>query len=494
MLKKFMPVLLALMFVLSVFPLMNGVVSASPTVVYEDGYESGLGKWDGGNGSNILISTDEAHNGTHSLKMTSTGAIYYENHTVAISGYPIQGEVYFYVDSLDEGSRFMVYGLAYHSIGGISPSFFVYNDGDNLILQEGEWMAGWTYKDICSITDGVWNHLYFNASSASHFKVWVNDIPMGGDWYPTNFVTQYDTLICAMTNGAGEVFVDDWLLETGGIDPFGWPPTITSTPDTTASIGEEYYYNVTTNETSTVVVDDYPAWANVTVPAAIHGTPTISGRYYFNITVTSTSGTGTITQSWYVDTGPVTPWAPTITSGQPITLYAHINQTFYYNITTNESCTYFQQAGINAGFLNETTGQYIINLSYYWCTYWGVNKNGGAGPIQTWLQAISTNGTLAASVYFNITTTNQSWAPTIISSPSSAGKVGTEYYYNITTNETSIIEIIDAPDWANVSVPSAIHGIPVTYGVDNFHIHAWSVNGSLSVHQAWPVTVLNETT
>jgi hypothetical protein len=282
-------------------------------------------------------------------------------------------------------------------------------------------------------------------------------------WGITSTGGPYSTTIRA-TSVAGTGHTDQvWNIWFTDAD---WAPTYTNSPGTSVYTGATYYYNATMNETSTIQVITAPAWADVSDGKHIHGSTSTPGSYYFHIHAWSTNGSLSTHRDWYVSVAPASPWAPTITSS-PATIRAHFDRVYYYNMTANETSTYTVLAGINAGAINATTGRYTINLSAYWRTYWGVPST-GSGPYLTEFKVTSANGTLSSYQFINITVSPTSYAPTIISSPSWSGKVGTTYYYNVTTNMTSTVQIVSAPAWANVTNPAKIHGIPTTYGVFYF--------------------------
>ncbi len=78
-----------------------------------------------------------------------------------------------------------------------------------------------------------------------------------------------------------------------------WPPTITTSPDTSAVVDESYSYDCDTNETSTFALDTEASFLSIdSDTGVVSGTPTSTGHYYVNITATSTVGQGTTYQNY----------------------------------------------------------------------------------------------------------------------------------------------------------------------------------------------------
>jgi len=131
-----------------------------------------------------------------------------------------------------------------------------------------------------------------------------------------------------------------WVTWTYTAPPATWAPTFTSSPATTGTVGVQYSYYPTTNETSGYYFDSGPAWANSYVDGWINGTPVANGVYPFEFSATSTNGTLTTHQFWNVTValGPV--WNPTITSSSAGHTSAYKDDPYYYNVTANQTCSW----------------------------------------------------------------------------------------------------------------------------------------------------------
>jgi len=126
-------------------------------------------------------------------------------------------------------------------------------------------------------------------------------------------------------------------------EPINHTPTITSTPDTTATINQTYAYNVDATDpdgdTLTYSLTTSPAGMTInSITGLINWTPTATGDYDVTVEVSDNgSPVKSITQSFTIhveeDQEP-TNQAPTITSTPDTT--ATVNQTYAYNVDATD--------------------------------------------------------------------------------------------------------------------------------------------------------------
>lgn len=228
----------------------------------------------------------------------------------------------------------------------------------------------------------------------------------------------------------------------------GWAPTFTSSPSVSANNDSMYSWNLTFNETVSLIWTSSPSWLDVSDAFNVYGVPDALGYCWLNVSATSYNGLLTQNKSYQINVVSIVLWSPTITSTPGNVAY--IGSTYYYNITTNESCTYQVWSGINAlgTALNETSGQIAMNLSAYWCTYWGVVPG---GPFLTSIIATSINGSGSTYQFWNMTIAGVLWAPSFNFTAITSCAPNYHYSVHVILNESGTIWLIAGPSWLTIN-------------------------------------------
>jgi hypothetical protein len=167
-------------------------------------------------------------------------------------------------------------------------------------------------------------------------------------------------------------------------------------------------------------------------------------------------------------------WAPTITS-TPNT-WGLDDTPYYYNVTTNETCTFEINNSIATFLTIGAANGKVVGTPSASGSYWvGINVT-------------STGGTL--TTYGNYTLIiNMTWGPEFVSGSSLSGRVGKLYTFTATVNETSSIGAWSIPYWATDHGSGVFSGTPTHAGSYDFSIVAYSTNGTLASYRNWTVNV-----
>ena len=158
------------------------------------------------------------------------------------------------------------------------------------------------------------------------------------NWTPTA-TGYYDVTVEVSDNGSPiKSTTQSLTIHVGTVPPMNQPPTITSTPNTTATINQTYAYNVDATDpdgdTLTYSLTISPAGMTInSTTGLINWTPTATG--YYDVTVEVSDGDLIDTQSFIIHVGqaPVNQ-SPTITS-TPLTT-ATVNQAYSYNVNATD--------------------------------------------------------------------------------------------------------------------------------------------------------------
>jgi hypothetical protein len=226
------------------------------------------------------------------------------------------------------------------------------------------------------------------------------------------------------------------------------PPDITSTPVTTATVGDFYTYDITAtgDPTPTISVSNNPAWLTQT-GNTLEGTPGAGDvGTTGTITVTATNSEGTDTQNFTIDVLPA-PEAPEITSSAPTT--ALVGSSYSYQIVaTGNPAPTFSVSG-NPGWLT-LSGDLLSGTP-------GAGDAGTTGTIT--VTATNSEGTDTES--FTITVSSVPEAPAITSTPGTEATVNDTYTYSVTATgyPAPTITFSNLPGWLSQS-GNTISGTP----------------------------------
>jgi hypothetical protein len=155
---------------------------------------------------------------------------------------------------------------------------------------------GWTYLSVCN--ESVIYTLGTHPTGATLSSDTVS-------WLPSGTGTFFFILNATSEDG-GETAHQYWNV-TVSMAFVGWAPTFTSSPYTSALVGQEWSYSPICNESVSYYLASKPDWATLSGDT-ITGTPTAGGTDDFVLEATSVNGTLTANQEWSVTViPPVTP-------------------------------------------------------------------------------------------------------------------------------------------------------------------------------------------
>ena len=182
----------------------------------------------------------------------------------------------------------------------------------------------------------------------------------------------YDVKIRA-TGAGGLSAWQNWTISVGNPPPT-WAPTWTSTPGTSAAVGQQYSYAPSCNETVTFTVGSKPDWLTWS-GNTFSGVPTAAGSYHVSISAMGAGGI-TVYQSWTI----VVSSTPAVTITTEPTTRANVNGTYSYTpssagtITVESKPSWLTWDAANGTLTGTPTekGNYSVSImaSAYGLTTW----------------------------------------------------------------------------------------------------------------------------
>ena len=312
------------------------------------------------------------------------------------------------------------------------------------------------------------------------------------NWIPTA-TGYYDVTVEVSDNGSPVKSVTQSFTIHVGQAPVNQPPTITSTPITTATVDQAYSYNVNAidpdGDTLTYSLTTKPAGMTINSwNGIINWTPTALGDYDVIVEVSDNgSPVESTTQSFIIHVGeaPINQ-APIITS-TPITT-ATVDQAYTYNVNATDpdgdTLTYSlttKPTGmtINSwnGLINWTptsTGNYDVTVK--------VSDNGS--PVESTTQSFT--------IHVKEEQEPSNHAPIITSTPTTSATVDQAYAYNVDATDpdgdTLIYSLTTKPTGMTInSSTGLINWTPTSTG--NYDVTVRVSDGELFDTQSFTITV-----
>ena len=350
----------------------------------------------------------------------------------------------------------------------------------NLTVSQ-HWAATWTTSPATSIQSGSIYTYTARLNESGAIIMWTsptgayfNDSGSVGSliWRAGAAAVYGFELVSNSVNGtlSGYLF---WNVTVTAIPPAHWAPTWTTSPSAYGVVGSQYVYNVGVNESSTITALTLPSWANYSA-ATVIGTPTANGTYSFSLRAVSNAGTLASYMNWTVTVAARQYWAP------------HFTSTPAANVTNGSIYSY-------TAHLNETG---TITMMHYPSGAWFNStlltwRAPTDGVYEFQLVATSTNGTLSASQWFNVTVTALILhIPSISTTPTHNGTVLVWYDYQPIANMNVTWSLFtNADDWLSVNVHTGeLSGTPTASGVYLVKLTATSAYNT-NVTQEFNLTV-----
>jgi PKD repeat protein len=437
-------------------------VRASPTIILSDDFESDFSKWTNGYPTHITISTEQAHGGSHSAKVDTSGN-YIVGAIAPALAFPFQVDVWFYVDSLASSGHFRV--ITFNQAGSwpVGPTIDVVNNGGNYELQNVYYTTGWNYAKVCDSSIDAWHHLYINAASWDSFTIWYDNDKQGTTWTGSGPSTPYTvSQVWLLYSTADTVsYIDDFVLETGASDPVTTPPPVADFSGTPTSGNPGLnvtFTDATTNSPTNWTWDfgDGSALSYLESPSHIY---TTAGTYTVGLEATNAGGISWANKTGYIfirDIVPVYTNSPALTA-KPTVAWSYtptFNQPVSLSLLTKPSW-----ASLSSGTISGT-------------------------PNSLGVFAFKTNATVGAEyadLYWNVTVAG--WGPSFVGSILTSSAPNGMYSVSLNLNETGNITMITGPSWLSLthngtaSSPWVLQGIPTVYGAYNIQLEAFSANG-----------------